>query len=372
MPGGWFATDRAVTVLSFNGFAGALLEAEARGRPDDPPVLLIHGGGPWRDAWKSAASALAEAGRYAIAVDLRGHESGDATLLDALVADVGCILATLGRRPVIVAAGLGGMAARIALSEASAELAAGLVLVDPSLSARPPELERIKVPTLVVREAIDAGHMDHFNGLLVEFLEQRVPRVPLRYEAGSDARTLRDALGCFGTGITVVTTLDPEGAPIGLTANSFTAVSQRAVPLMKDGGSLLTLTYYGAERVIPHYNVMGVAKAALEASVRYLAADLGEQKIRVNAISAGPIKTLAFAGINDGRYILKWNELNSPLKRNVTTEEVGNAGLYLLSDLGTGVTGEVMHVDSGYHVVGMINTSSAKQIAELLGNFEGE
>jgi len=153
---------------------------------------------------------------------------------------------------------------------------------------------------------------------------------------------------------------------------SFTAVAQRAVPLMKNGGSLLTMTYYGAERVIPHYNVMGVAKAALEASVRYLAADLGEQKIRVNAISAGPIKTLAFAGISDGRYILKWNELNSPLKRNITPEEVGNAGLYLLSDLGTGVTGEVMHVDGGYHTVGMIKTSSAKQIAELLGNFEGE
>ncbi len=153
---------------------------------------------------------------------------------------------------------------------------------------------------------------------------------------------------------------------------SLTAVAQRAVPLMKNGGSLLTLTYYGAERVIPHYNVMGVAKAALEASVRYLAADLGEQKIRVNAISAGPIKTLAFAGINDGRYILKWNELNSPLKRNITQEEVGNAALYLLSDLGTGMTGEVMHVDGGYHVVGMIKTSSAKQIAELLGNFEGE
>jgi Enoyl-[acyl-carrier-protein] reductase (NADH) len=170
--------------------------------------------------------------------------------------------------------------------------------------------------------------------------------------------------------------LDTSSDNFTLTMNvsvySFTAVAQRAVPLMKDGGSLLTLTYYGAERVIPHYNVMGVAKAALEASVRYLAADLGEQKIRVNAISAGPIKTLAFAGINDGRYILKWNELNSPLKRNVTTEEVGNAGLYLLSDLGTGVTGEVMHVDAGYHVVGMINTSSAKQIAELLGNFEGE
>ncbi len=170
--------------------------------------------------------------------------------------------------------------------------------------------------------------------------------------------------------------IDTSSENFNLTMNvscySFTAVAKRAVPLMTDGGSLLTLTYYGAERVIPHYNVMGVAKAALEASVRYLAADLGEQKIRVNAISAGPIKTLAFAGINDGRYILKWNELNSPLKRNITTEEVGNAGLYLLSDLGTAVTGEVMHVDAGYHVVGMINTSSAKQIAELLGNFEGE
>ncbi|MFO1159606.1 MAG: enoyl-ACP reductase FabI [Reyranellaceae bacterium] len=153
---------------------------------------------------------------------------------------------------------------------------------------------------------------------------------------------------------------------------SLTAVAQRAVPLMPNGGSILTLTYYGAERVIPHYNVMGVAKAALEASVRYLAADLGEQKIRVNAISAGPIKTLAFAGINDGRYILKWNELNSPLKRNITQEEVGNSALYLLSDLGTATTGEIMHVDGGYHVVGMIKTSSAKQIAELLGNFEGE
>jgi len=168
------------------------------------------------------------------------------------------------------------------------------------------------------------------------------------------------------------TTPDNFALTMNVSVYSFTAVAQRAVPMMKNGGSLLTLTYYGAERVIPHYNVMGVAKAALEASVRYLASDLGEQKIRVNAISAGPIKTLAFAGINDGRYILKWNELNSPLKRNVSTEEVGNAGLYLLSDLGTGVTGEVMHVDAGYHVVGMINTSSAKQIAELLGTFEGD
>jgi enoyl-[acyl-carrier protein] reductase I len=153
---------------------------------------------------------------------------------------------------------------------------------------------------------------------------------------------------------------------------SLTAVAQRAVPLMKEGGSLLTLTYYGAERVMPHYNVMGVAKAALEASVRYLAADLGDLGIRVNAISAGPIKTLAASGIGDFNYILKWNELNAPLKRNVSTEEVGNAGLYLLSDLGSGVTGEVMHVDAGYHVVGMIKTSSAKQLGELLSNFDDD
>ncbi len=147
---------------------------------------------------------------------------------------------------------------------------------------------------------------------------------------------------------------------------SFTAVAQRAVPLMNEGGSLLTLTYYGAERVMPHYNVMGVAKAALEASVRYLAADLGKDNIRVNAISAGPIKTLAASGIGDFRYILKWNELNSPLKRNVTIEEVGNAGLFLLSDLGGGVTGEVMHVDSGYHTVGMVAVDAAAETAELL------
>ncbi len=149
---------------------------------------------------------------------------------------------------------------------------------------------------------------------------------------------------------------------------SFTAVAQRAVPLMKEGGSLLTLTYYGAERVMPHYNVMGVAKAALEASVRYLAADLGGKNIRVNAISAGPIKTLAASGIGDFRYILKWNELNSPLKRNVTIEDVGRSGLFLLSDLGSGVTGEVMHVDSGYHTVGMVAIDSAAETAELLSS----
>jgi len=134
---------------------------------------------------------------------------------------------------------------------------------------------------------------------------------------------------------------------------SFTDVAKRAEPLMTDGGSLLTLTYYGAEKVMPHYNVMGVAKAALEASVRYLAVDLGGKNIRVNAISAGPIKTLAASGIGDFRYILKWNEYNSPLKRTVTPEEVGDSGLYFLSHLSRGVTGEVHHVDSGYHVVGM-------------------
>jgi enoyl-[acyl-carrier protein] reductase I len=136
---------------------------------------------------------------------------------------------------------------------------------------------------------------------------------------------------------------------------SFTALAQRAEKLMPDGGSLLTLTYYGAEKVMPHYNVMGVAKAALEASVRYLAADLGRTGIRVNAISAGPIKTLAAAGIADFRYILRWNEYNSALRRNVSIEDVGGAGLYLLSDMSRGVTGEVHHVDSGYHIQGMKN-----------------
>ena len=134
---------------------------------------------------------------------------------------------------------------------------------------------------------------------------------------------------------------------------SFTAVCQRAAAMMGPGGSLLTLTYYGAEKVMPHYNVMGVAKAGLEASVKYLAEDLGKDGIRVNAISAGPIKTLAASGIGDFRYIMKWNELNSPLRRNVTQEEVGKAAIYLLSDLGSGTTGENLHVDAGYHVVGM-------------------
>ncbi len=149
------------------------------------------------------------------------------------------------------------------------------------------------------------------------------------------------------------TTLDNFLMTMNISVYSFTAVAQRAAAMMPNGGTMLTLSYYGAEKVIPHYNVMGVAKSALETSVKYLAVDLGRDNIRVNAISAGPIKTLAASGIGDFRYILKWNELNAPLKRNTTIEDVGGAGLYLLSDLSSGVTGETHHVDCGYHAVGM-------------------
>ncbi|MGE0095845.1 MAG: enoyl-ACP reductase FabI [Alphaproteobacteria bacterium] len=167
----------------------------------------------------------------------------------------------------------------------------------------------------------------------------------------------------------VDTTRDNFARTMDISCYSFTEMCRFAAPLMKDGGSLLTLTYYGAERVMPHYNVMGVAKAALEASVRYLAADLGKQGIRVNAISAGPIKTLAASGIGDFRHILKWNELNSPLRRNVTTEEVGGSALYLLSDLGSAVTGEVHHVDSGYNVIGMMAVDNAAEVSAMLADF---
>ncbi|MDF3606256.1 enoyl-ACP reductase FabI [Paracoccus sp. DMF-8] len=149
------------------------------------------------------------------------------------------------------------------------------------------------------------------------------------------------------------TTRDNFLMTMDISVYSFTAVARHAAAMMPDGGAMLTLTYYGAERVMPHYNVMGIAKAALEASVRYLAEDLGKDGIRVNAISAGPIKTLAASGIGDFRYILKWNELNSPLRRNVNQDDVGRSALYLLSDLGSGVTGETHHVDAGYHIVGM-------------------
>jgi enoyl-[acyl-carrier protein] reductase I len=151
----------------------------------------------------------------------------------------------------------------------------------------------------------------------------------------------------------VDTTADNFNSTLAISCYSFTAIAQRAEKRMPRGGALLTLTYYGAEKWMPHYNVMGVAKAGLEASVRYLAADLGPKNIRVNAISAGPIKTLAASGIGDFRYILKWNEYNTPLRRNVTNEEVGASALYLMSDLGRGVTGEILHVDAGYHVVGI-------------------
>ena len=151
----------------------------------------------------------------------------------------------------------------------------------------------------------------------------------------------------------VETSLDNFLMTMNVSVYSFTAVALRARALMPNGGSLLTLTYYGAEKVIPHYNVMGVAKSALETSVKYLAMDLGPENIRVNAVSAGPIKTLAASGIGDFRYIMRWNEYNSPLRRNVTIEDVGGAGLYLLSDLSSGVTGEIHHVDAGYNVIGM-------------------
>ncbi|MDC0226836.1 enoyl-ACP reductase FabI [Alphaproteobacteria bacterium] len=153
---------------------------------------------------------------------------------------------------------------------------------------------------------------------------------------------------------------------------SFTEACRLAEPIMNKGGSILTLTYYGSEQVMPHYNVMGVAKAALEASVRYLAVDMGEKNIRVNAISAGPIKTLAASGIGDFRFILRWNELNAPLKRNVNQEDVGNAALYLLSNLGSAVTGEIQHVDCGYHTVGMVAVDEAEKVSNLLSEFNKE
>ena len=192
-------------------------------------------------------------------------------------------------------------------------------------------------------DVADASSID----TLFEKIEQRWGKLDFILHAigFSDKSELR--------GRYVDTSLNNFRMTMDISVYSFTAVAQRAEKLMTKGGSMLTLTYYGAEQVMPHYNVMGVAKAALEASVMYLAEDLGKDNIRVNAISAGPIKTLAASGIGDFRYIMKWNELNSPLRRNVTTEDVGKSALYLLSDLGSGVTGETLHVDAGYHIVGM-------------------
>ncbi len=192
----------------------------------------------------------------------------------------------------------------------------------------------------------DVSDMDSLDALFAQ-IKERWGKIDFVVHAigFSDKNELR--------GRYVDTSRDNFAMSMDISVYSFTAVCQRAAPLMTDGGSLLTLTYYGAERVMPHYNVMGVCKAALEASVRYIAEDLGRDKIRCNAISAGTIKTLAASGIGDFRYILKWNEYNSPLRRNVTIEDVGGSALYLLSDLGSATTGEVLHVDSGYHVVGM-------------------
>ncbi|MBO6854671.1 MAG: enoyl-ACP reductase FabI [Marivivens sp.] len=192
----------------------------------------------------------------------------------------------------------------------------------------------------------DVGDMDSIDALFEE-LEKVWGRLDFVVHAigFSDKNELR--------GRYVDTSRQNFLTSMDISVYSFTAVVKRAERLMTNGGSCVTLTYYGAERVMPHYNVMGVAKAALEASVRYLAEDLGKDGIRVNAISAGPIKTLAASGIGDFRYILKWNEYNSPLRKNVSISEVGNSALYLLSDLSTGVTGETHHVDAGYHVVGM-------------------
>jgi enoyl-[acyl-carrier protein] reductase I len=192
----------------------------------------------------------------------------------------------------------------------------------------------------------DVSNMAMLDGTFVE-LQKRWDGLDFVVHAigFSDKNELR--------GMFVDTSLDNFLMTMNISVYSFVAVAQRAKAMMKEGGSMLTLSYYGAEKVIPHYNVMGVAKAALETSVKYLAADLGPEKIRVNAISAGPIKTLAASGIGDFRYIMKWNEYNSPLRRNVTIEDVGGAGLYLLSDLASGVTGEIHHVDAGYNVVGM-------------------
>ena len=192
----------------------------------------------------------------------------------------------------------------------------------------------------------DVSSMDAMDAAFAE-IESRWGRLDFLVHAigFSDKNELR--------GKYVDTSLDNFLMTMNISAYSLVAAAKRAVPLMAEGGSIVTLTYYGAEKVVPHYNVMGVAKAALETSVQYLANDLGPQNIRVNAISAGPIKTLAASGIGDFRYILKWNELNAPLRRNVTIEDVGGAGLYFCSDLSSGVTGETHHVDAGYHVVGM-------------------
>ena len=206
-----------------------------------------------------------------------------------------------------------------------------------------PLAEQLEAPIVLPADVTDGASLDALFAAILEHWGR------LDFVVHAIGFTDKEAL----RGRYLEVTAETFARTMHISVYSFTELARRAEPLMPEGGALLTLTYLGAERVTPHYNVMGVAKAALEASVRYLAVDLGGQKIRVNAISAGPVKTLAASGIGDFRYILKWNEYNSPLKRNTTIEDVGGAAVYLLSDLGAGTTGEVLHVDSGYHVVGM-------------------
>ena len=228
------------------------------------------------------------------------------------------------------------------LSEAGAELA--FSYQGEALGKRVrPLAEQLGVPRLF---ECDVSDMSSLDALFAEVAKEW-PTIDFVVHAigFSDKNELR--------GRYYDTSLDNFLMTMNISVFSFTAVAQRARAMMPEGGSLLTLTYYGSEKVVPHYNVMGVAKSALDTSVKYLAVDLGPENIRVNAISAGPIKTLAASGIGDFRYILKWNELNAPMRRNVTIEDVGGAGLYLLSDLASGVTGEIHHVDAGYNVIGM-------------------
>ena len=217
-------------------------------------------------------------------------------------------------------------------------------------------LEKRVRPLAAELDAPVLGHCDVTDGASIDAVFEEAKRLwgKVDFVVHCVAFADKDEL----TGRYVDTTEGNFTKSLAISCYSFTALAQRAEKMMPDGGSLLTLTYYGAEKWMPHYNVMGVAKAALEASVRYLAADLGEKAIRVNAISAGPIKTLAASGIGDFRYILRWNEYNSPLRRTVTIEEVGESAVYLLSPMARGVTGEILHVDAGYHVVGMKNPAA--------------
>ena len=217
-------------------------------------------------------------------------------------------------------------------------------------------LEKRVRPLAKELDGIVVGHCDVTDAASIDAAFEAVQQVwgRLDFLVHCIAFSDKDEL----TGRYIDTSEDNFSKSLAISCYSFTAVAQRAEKLMTAGGAMLTLTYYGAEKWMPHYNVMGVAKAALEASVRYLAADLGEKNIRVNAISAGPIKTLAASGIGDFRYILKWNELNAPLRRTVTIEEVGESAAFMLSPMARGITGEIIHVDAGYHIVGMKNPAA--------------